>query len=278
MKREPNIRKKRARVSSLQSGTSRGDTRACLAVDVGNTSVSLAVVRGERAGRVVRLPGGEQKSAAVARAIRSALAGADVAGAALCSVVPAAVPQWSRELEKATGRAPLPIRHTLDLGVTVDYPKPATIGADRLANASAALARYGAPAIVADFGTAVTFDIVSARGAYTGGVIAPGLPLMTDYLCERTALLPRIALRAGGARGAIGRSTEAAMRIGARLGYGGMVAAIVAGIRRDLRAPKATLCATGGFARWVLSQVELPFVFDPDLTLYGIARIFRLNA
>ncbi len=249
----------------------------CLAVDVGNTSTSVALVRGERVWNVERLSGAEQNPARIAQTIRSAMGRAAVAGSALCSVVPKAMPVWTRQLKKATGRAPLLVRHTLELGVTVDYPKPARIGADRLANACGAVARYGAPVIVADFGTAVTFDIVSAQGAYVGGVIAPGLPLMTDYLCERTALLPRIALGGGGGRGAIGRSTVAAMRIGAKVGYGGMVAAIVERIRSDLNAASATLCATGGYARWVLEQVDLPFVFDPDLTLYGIGRIYRLN-
>ena len=252
-------------------------SRSCVAVDIGNTSVSMARVAGEKVGPVERMPTHGAGKEAILRAIRRAAGPRGVDGAALCSVVPSAESKWKRYLESELGRAPLLIRPSLELGVGIDYPRPSRIGADRLANASGAVARYGAPVIVADFGTAVTFDVVSARPAYVGGVIAPGLPLMTDYLCERTALLPRVMLGGRSGRGAIGRSTKAAMRIGARVGYGGMVRAIVDRIREDLDASEATLCATGGYARWVLEQVDLPFVFDPVLTLYGVARIFRLN-
>jgi type III pantothenate kinase len=110
------------------------------------------------------------------------------------------------------------VSHKITLGVGIDYPKPETIGADRLANAAAAVALYGSPAIVVDFGTAVTFDVISAAGDYAGGVIAPGLNAMTDYLHNRTALLPRVSLREP--HRAIGRSTVEAMRSGAIHGYG----------------------------------------------------------
>jgi type III pantothenate kinase len=250
----------------------------CLVADIGNTSVAVALAQGERIGRMFRLPGATRDGRAVAQTLRRAMGRRRPDGAALASVVPAALPVWRREMERVCGHVPLTVHHRLDLGVKVEYPKPAAIGADRLANASGAVARYGAPVIVADFGTAVTFDVISAAGAYVGGVIAPGLPLMTDYLCDRTAMLPRVRLGGNGGRRPIGRSTEAAMRVGARVGYGGMVAAIVKHIREGLDMRHARLCATGGFARWVLREADLPFVFDPDLTLYGIARILRLNS
>src|SRR5207237_4462826 len=109
----------------------------------------------------------------------------------------------------------------LNLGVAIDYPKPQSIGADRLANAAAVAQIYGVPAIVVDFGTAVTFDIVSERRAYVGGVIAPGLEAMSKFLYERTALLPRISLKEP--RRAVGRSTTEAMLSGAVFGYSGLV-------------------------------------------------------
>jgi len=160
--------------------------------------------------------------------------------------------------------------------VRIRYPEPATIGPDRLANACAALHQYGAPAIVADFGTALTFDVISGDGAYVGGAIAPGLPLMTDYLHEKTALLPRIRVR--GPYGPIGKSTVGAMRIGAKVGYRGIVREIVTYLRQGLASPDVKLCATGGFARWTLAGLDMPFVFDPDLTLHGLLRIYRLNS
>jgi type III pantothenate kinase len=144
-----------------------------------------------------------------------------------------------------------------------------------LANASAAEARYGAPVIVADFGTALTFDVVSAEGAYVGGAIAPGLPLMVDYLAEKTALLPRIRLT--GRCAGVGRSTPGAMRIGARIGYRGIVREIVGYLTDSMGGKKPRLCATGGYARWALAGLDLPFEFDRNLTFHGLIRIYGLN-
>ena len=149
----------------------------------------------------------------------------------------------------------------------LDYPKPKTIGADRLADAAGAVSRYGAPVLVMDFGTALTAAVVTRDGVWRGGVIAPGFPLMRDYLFERTAKLPRMELGRGRAP-KIGRSTEEAMRFGALVGYRGMVREIVATLRTNF-GEDFKLVATGGFARWALKGLDLPFAIDPTLTLYG---------
>ena len=250
--------------------------RSVLLVDIGNTNTCLAVARSGRLGREVRLPGGAAASKAeVRRAVASILGSRSLEGSVLCSVVPKATPRWRSALRSAIGVDPIVVTHRSELGVAVDYPRPATIGADRLANACSAVARYGAPAIVADFGTALTFDVISRQASYVGGVVAPGLPLMTDYLAERTALLPSIRLP--GRYGPVGRSTAGAMRLGAKVGYRGMVREIVVYLRQSLQIEDAALCATGGFARWALEGLDLPFVFDPQLTLHGLYRIYELN-
>ena len=123
-------------------------------------------------------------------------------------------------------------------GVGIDYPKPDSIGPDRLANAVAARKRFGAPVVVVDFGTAVTFDVVNSKGDYDGGVIAPGLAAMTDYLHEKTALLPRIKIRE--IKTVIGKSTEQAMLIGAVHGYRGLVRELIAELKRELKAGKTS--------------------------------------
>jgi pantothenate kinase type III len=151
--------------------------------------------------------------------------------------------------------------------LSLDYPKPETIGADRLADAAGAVSRYGAPVLVMDFGTALTAAIVTDDGVWRGGVIAPGFPLMRDYLFERTAKLPRMELGRGQAP-KIGRSTEEAMRFGALVGYRGMVREIATTLRKNFK-QDFKLVATGGFARWALRGLDLPFVIDPTLTLYG---------
>jgi len=246
-----------------------------IVVDIGNTSTSAALAMNGRI-RFVRF----QKSrtlttpAAVRRFIGPLACQRPLDGSVLSSVVPKMNRAWIFELRYATGRTAIVVSHTLQLGVKIDYPKPATIGADRLANACAAADRYGVPVIVADFGTAVTFDIISADGAYVGGVIAPGLPLMTEYLYERTALLPMIHLK--GPHGIVGRSTIEAMRLGAKVGYRGMVREIIAFLQAGFHRP-FKLCATGGFARWAIEGMDLPFKIDPDLTLYGLSRIYDLN-
>ncbi len=163
----------------------------------------------------------------------------------------------------------------MDLGIKVTYPRPETIGADRLANACGAAARYGTPAIVADFGTALTFDVISRSEGYIGGVIAPGLPLMFTYLAEHTALLPKIDLAP--VRRSVGKTTEEAMRLGAKWGYRGMVREIVAELKKSIGPGRVHLCGTGGFAGRVLQGMKPVMTVDKDLTLYGLGRIFELN-
>lgn len=247
-----------------------------LVVDVGNTSTAVGLARGARIERVRHVPSHGLGAAAVDALLAGVARGVRLDGAILGSVVPALNRRWLAALKRAGAAAPLLLTHRLALGVAIDYPKPARIGADRLANASGAVARFGAPAIVADFGTALTFDVVSRAGAYIGGVIVPGLPFMTDYLAEKTALLPHIEPRGLSAR--VGRSTRGAMRIGAQVGYRGMVREIVEHLRAGNDLDGVTLCATGGYARWVLRGLRLPFRFDPNLTLFGMSRIFDLNA
>ena len=221
-----------------------------------------------RVSRVAHVDGG----------LRAALAAAEprtasVDGIAYLSVVPKADAAW----RAFARRRRIPFHQvtsadftTADQGLTLDYPKPETIGADRLADAVAAVDRYGAPVLVCDFGTAFTAAVVTADRVWRGGVIAPGFPLMRDYLFERTAKLPRMAL--GGRCPKIGRSTEEAMRFGAWVGYRGMVREIVTTLERNFKT-SFRLVATGGFARWVLKDIGMDFVIDPTLTLYGAGRI-----
>lgn len=243
----------------------------CLAIDVGNTSTAVGRVVRERVSHVTHLQGGIRADVAQCEdALRRVSEAGALDGVILCSVVPELNESWGRLVKLVTGLDTVIVNHRTPMPVTIDYPKPETIGPDRLANACGAIDHYGAPVIVADFGTALTFDVVREDSTYIGGVIAPGLPAMTEYLHERTALLPRIRL--GGSCPDIGRSTAGAMRIGALIGYRGMVREIVAHVQASLSGP-AKLCATGGFARWALGGLDLPFAFDANLTLFGLGRV-----
>jgi len=163
----------------------------------------------------------------------------------------------------------------LNLGVGIEYPRPQSIGADRLANAASAVAACGAPVIVVDFGTAVTFDIISRHARYVGGVIAPGLEVMTDYLYQRTALLPKIDLLEPVR--AIGKSTRAAMLAGAVYGYRGLVKQILVEIKSEMGPPAARVIATGGYAKLIAAKLPEIEKVHPNLTLEGLRIIGTLN-
>ncbi len=240
-----------------------------LVVDVGNTSTAVGLWTDGRVSRVAHVDGGFDMCAAAA----GRLCGR-VDAMSYVSVVPRLDRRW-KAFAKSRGLAFHQVSH-LDfadgsMGLALDYPKPETIGADRLSDAAGAVSRYGAPVLVMDFGTALTAAVVTGDRVWRGGVIAPGFPLMRDYLFERTAKLPRMELGSGRAP-KIGRSTEEAMRFGAVVGYRGMVREIVTELRRNFDVD-FRLVATGGFARWVLQNLDLPFVLDPTLTLYGAGLV-----
>ena len=235
-----------------------------LAVDVGNTSTAVGLWSNGRVSRVSHVDGDRAAAFAAAEALLAR--GAE--RLAYVSVVPRADAAW-RRFAKRHGLPLVRIDHALfkaASGLSLDYPRPETIGADRMADAAAAVDRYGVPVIVCDFGTAFTAAAITSDRVWRGGVIAPGFPLMRDYLYERTAKLPRMKL--GGCCPKIGRSTEEAMRFGALVGYRGMVREIVTTLSRNFNTD-FSLVATGGFAKWVLKDIGLPFVIDQTLTLHG---------
>ncbi len=205
-------------------------------------------------------------------AVRDIIRGWNFGSAVLCSVVPKAVPAF----REVFGAQLIELRYDTPLGIGIRYPKPESIGPDRLANAVALAHMHGAPGIVIDFGTAVTFDILSADKFYIGGVIAPGLRLMTDYLHERTALLPRVDLHEPVC--VIGQSTEAAILAGAAFGYRGMVKGILEALKQELGGKDVHVVATGGDAEWIISGMGERIVVDPDLTLHGLRLVGNLRA
>ncbi len=192
----------------------------------------------------------------------------------ICSSV---VPQVTEVLRAFFGEKLLALRHDVKMGIGIKYPKPESIGPDRLANAVALANIYGAPGIVIDFGTAVTFDIVDADACYVGGVIAPGLRLMTDYLHERTALLPQVELSEPVS--VIGKSTEQAILAGAAIGYRGMIHGLLDALKQELGNPaRLRVIATGGDAAWIATGVPEIESVDADLTLHGLRLVGNLHA
>jgi type III pantothenate kinase len=239
-----------------------------LLIDIGNTHTHVGLANAKRVIRQSDMPTQAWFRGEAPKLVRRFVGRARVHGAALCSVVPQATPLVHDVVQEQWRVQTFELTCQNVSGVGVDYPRPETIGPDRLANAVAAYRRFGAPLVVVDFGTAVTFDVVNARGDYVGGIIAPGLSAMTDYLHERTALLPPIRIRE--VRRAIGRSTEEAMRIGAVQGYRGLVRELLAELKRELRAPRLPIVATGGYAALIAKALPEITAVDPLLTLEGL--------
>ncbi len=240
-----------------------------LLIDISNSYTKFAFSTAERIGRASRMPTNELTQEAVRKILKTRAVDLVV----VCSVVP----KKDRAIRKAAGTTRvLFISAKTNLGVGVDYPSPETIGADRLANAAAVAELYGRPAIVVDFGTAVTFDVVAAKGNYVGGVIAPGLEAMTNFLYQRTALLPKLTLREPAS--AIGRTTKSAMMSGAIYGYRGLVREIIARIcRESFSQSKVHVVATGGYAQLIARQLPEIEAVHPSLTLEGLRLIANLN-
>jgi type III pantothenate kinase len=243
-----------------------------LLFDIGNTNTHIGLANPHRVVRQSNIATVDWFSGAAAKRVRQFVGRARPDGAALCSVVPGATPfvhaaartLWKLEVFELTS-------NTLR-GVGIDYPKPGTIGPDRLANAVAARHHFGAPVVVLDFGTAVTFDVVDRNGDYVGGIIAPGLAAMTDYLHEKTALLPRIKIRE--IKTSIGRSTGEAMLVGAVHGYRGLVRELIAELKRELKVKRLPVVATGGYARLLAAKLPEISAVDPNLTLEGLRLVW----
>ena len=240
-----------------------------LLIDVSNSFTKLAFASSSRLGRAERIETKRLSLAALGKFIRKQ----EVEQIVVSSVVP----KKDGLIRRAAGKVPVAfVSAKCKLGVGVDYPEPHSIGADRLANAAAVAALYGYPAVVVDFGTAVTFDVVSAKRCYIGGVIAPGLEAMTNYLYKRTALLPKLTLTEP--RRAVGRSTKGAMMSGAVFGYRGLVKEILAKISVEaFGRRKARIVATGGYARLIAARMPEIDAVRPDLTLEGLRIIANLN-
>jgi type III pantothenate kinase len=246
-----------------------------LLFDIGNTHTHIGLANSRRVLKQVDIPTREWFGGKANARIMKFVGAKKISGAALCSVVPRSTPLVRKTVRALWKLDVLELTPKTLHGVGIDYPKPNSIGPDRLANAVAAKFRFGAPVVVVDFGTAVTFDVVDAKGNYVGGIIAPGLAAMTDYLHEKTALLPKIKIRE--IKSAIGKSTEHAMLVGAVQGYRGLVRELIGELKRELRVKKLPVVATGGYAKLIAAKLPEISAVAPDLTLEGLRLVWKGN-
>jgi len=198
----------------------------------------------------------------------------NISGVALASVVPPLTTSFVEMCQRFLNHDPLVVTHDIKTGVKVLTDYPAEVGADRILNALATHRLHGSPAIVVDFGTATTFDAVSAEGDYLGGAIAPGLGIAAEALFSRTANLPRIELVAPPK--AIGRNTIRCMQSGLVLGYIGLIEGLVTRIRAELGG-QAKVIGTGGLAPLLAKETNIIETVDQMLTLEGLRLMYELN-
>jgi len=252
-----------------------------LAVDVGNTNVTFGLFDGERLAADWRVTSHRDRTAdemAVELRDLFALKGLDlglVTGVVISSVVPNLNPALIEASRRYLKCEPVMVGPGVKTGVKVRYESPRDVGADRIANALAAYTKYGGPIVVIDFGTAVTYDAISAEGDYLGGAIAPGVEISLEALVSHTAMLRRVEPVAPDS--VIGRNTVASIQSGLVWGFVAQVEGMVARMVGELGG-KARVIATGGHAALVAGLTHVIEETDPLLTLEGLRLIYLQNA
>ncbi len=248
-----------------------------LGIDVGNTNAVFAVFEGTQILDSWRLHTSNGRSAdeyavflSQALALQK-LSFAEIDAVVVCSVVPETDFHMGRFCKKYIHVEPVFINKN-NVGINIDIDRPDDVGADRLINAVAAKAHYGAPSIVIDFGTSTNFDIVNAKGDFCGGVLAPGVQLSIDALHKAASKLPKVSISKPPS--VIGQSTVHAMRSGIYHGYKGLIENITKGICEEL-GQDASVIATGGLAGLFID--DCPFIdhLDHDLTLKGLYEVYK---
>lgn len=239
-----------------------------LAIDIGNTNINFGILDGIK---VVKKFSVSTRGYNI-RAVNKLLAGEDIDGIILCSVVPVITKAVVRDFKKALGRRIYIVGKDIGIPIKNLYRYPKQVGQDRLVNAYAASVLYGAPLIAVDFGTAITFDVVSKGKEYLGGMILPGLSLSLGALAEHTALLPKIELSRP--KEFIGRDTKNSMLSGIIYGFAALTDELVLRIKKIIGKRSYTI-ATGGDAGLIGRQLRQVDRIDNDLTLKGLGFIYQ---
>jgi len=251
-----------------------------LTIDIGNTNITLGLYNGETLGPRWRLATvhdrmpdeyGLQFLGLLSHAERTL---GELTGICLASVVPPLTGKIVEACNQYLGINPLVVDAGVKTGVRILYENPRAVGADRIVDAAAVQRLYGGPACVVDFGTATTFDGISARGEYIGGAIAPGINIAAEALFLRTAKLPRVDLQRPPT--AIGRNTTHSMQSGLIFGYVALVEGMVARFRKEL-GPEMKVIGTGGLTEVIARETTVIQIIAPWLTLDGLRIVWDLN-
>ncbi|MFW5420586.1 type III pantothenate kinase [Nocardiopsis sp. CNT-189] len=257
-----------------------------LAIDVGNSHTVLGLFDGEDLAEHWRVATESRRTAdewavMLNGLIGGSVGGADVSGIAMCCSVPSVQHEMREMFRRGYGDVPAVIVEPgVRTGIPVRMDNPKEVGSDRIINALAAVGLYGGPAVVVDFGTATTFDAVSAKGEYVGGAIAPGIDISVEALSRRGAQLHMVEITRP--RSVIAKNTAEALRSGIIYGFAGQVDGLVDRMAAELAgegadADDVTVVATGGLAPLVVEECETVDVHEPWLTLIGLRMVFERN-
>lgn len=248
-----------------------------IAVDVGNTNTCLGVFDDERLADSWRVKTDARATAdELALLFRGLLDQLPVSGMVVCSTVPAVLHELRTMCRRYYPKVPtVVVEPGVRTGVPLLYDNPREVGPDRIVNSLAAHQLYGGPAVVVDFGTSTNFDVVSARGEFLGGVLAPGVEISIDALAARGARLFKVEIVKP--RAVIGKSTVEALQSGVLYGTVGQVDGLVRRIAAELDSEPCVV-ATGGLAPLIVNESETITHHEPDLTLLGLRMVFERNA
>jgi type III pantothenate kinase len=251
-----------------------------LAIDVGNTNITLGLYENETLGPRWRLATVHERMPdeyglqLLGLLDHAGIKPSDITAAVLASVVPPLTGTWVQLCRTYLEIEPLVVDAGVKTGVRVRYDDPKQVGADRIVDAAAAFKLYGGPACIVDFGTGTTFDALSENGDYLGGAIAPGIGIAADALFQRTSKLPRVDLVRPPS--AIGKNTVHSMQSGLVFGYVGLVEGMVARFRKEL-GPNMKVIGTGGLAELMAKETDVIQIIAPWLTLDGLRIVYELN-